>query len=273
MDPDEISGYSLSSCVAPSDVDLFRQATLRFQEDDSSTVELEFKLLVEPESERLRFRHMEGKGMLMFDRIDGTATHSMWVIKPLSDPEPQTPRSEEGEFELDGEVQRRRRLASQFSVVPLLCRICECHIPQYYFEKHSETCHEAHKLEADIGECNDSIAELRSSIRDLVVAIEKGGSVHPEYRGIPVLTAVTSPAKTSPLQLFRPPFAGAAKLQRMGLKKLQKRLLEQLDDILQVAAEGSIPTLKEEELAEPIERQRLLSPSSERKISTIRTWN
>jgi serine/threonine-protein kinase RIM15 len=56
-------------------------------------------------------------------------------------------------------------------------------------------------------------------------------------------------------------------MQRFGVKKMQRRLLEQLDDTLQVALEVSVPALKEDEAKEPIERQRLLSPSSERKIT------
>jgi len=62
-------------------------------------------------------------------------------------------------------------------------------------------------------------------------------------------------------------------MQKFGVKKMQKRLLEQLDDILLVAVEVSMPALKEQEVNEPVERQRFLSPSSERKITQIRTWS
>jgi serine/threonine-protein kinase RIM15 len=40
-----------------------------------------------------------------------------------------------------------------------------------------------------------------------------------------------------------------------------------------VASEVSVPALKDEEAKEPIERQRLLSPGSERKMSQIRNWS
>jgi len=62
-------------------------------------------------------------------------------------------------------------------------------------------------------------------------------------------------------------------MQKFGVKKMQKRLLEQLDDILLVAMEVSMPALKEQEVNEPVERQRFLSPSSESKITQIRTWS
>jgi serine/threonine-protein kinase RIM15 len=61
-------------------------------------------------------------------------------------------------------------------------------------------------------------------------------------------------------------------MQRIGVKKMQRRLLDQLEDILLVASEISNPALKDEEAKEPIERQRLLSPGSEGKMSQIRNW-
>jgi serine/threonine-protein kinase RIM15 len=47
--------------------------------------------------------------------------------------------------------------------------------------------------------------------------------------------------------------------------------LESFDRILLITSEISMPSL-EEEPKEPIGRQRLLSPGSERKMSQIRTW-
>lgn len=231
---------------------------------------------------------MEGKGMLMIDREDGQPSHTMWVIRPLAPARYEQEQSGPAVIVLDSASKREaqkleppageRRAASPLTplpfsqpicVDPILCRICECHIPQWYFEKHSETCVEVHRLEAEIAECNDSISELRNTIRDLCVAVDKQSpTAIPEYRGMPIFSPSTSPIISSPLHLFR-----ANKMQRMGVKKVQRRLLEQLEDILQVAAEVSIPSLKEEESKEPIERQRLLSPGSERKMSQIRNWS
>ena len=144
---------------------------------------------------------------------------------------------------------------------------------------------ETHRLEAEVMECNESIAELKNTIRDLVIAVERVGASSsspsssaaaaasssspavPEYRGMQIFIPSSSPIVSSPLQLFR-----ANKMQRLGVKKMQRRLLEQIDEILQVALEISMPSLKEEEANEPIERQRLLSPGSERKITQIRQW-
>lgn len=283
--------------LAPSDWHVFRDATRRLMEDDSRTMEVRFKLLLgelDPErdspSPGALYQSMEGKGMLMVDREDGRPSHTMWVIKPVSQPEYlQAPPSillEHGEVgDEPGSAEAVQvgfgnrsvvepvtpfPIARPISIVPILCRICENNIPQWYFEKHNETCSEVHRLEAEIAECNESIVELRNTIRDLRVAMDRASPMAvPEYRGLPIFSPSTSPSSSSPLQLLRAPL----KMKRLSVKKMQQRLLEQLDDILQLAADVSIPALKEEEAAEPIERQRLLSPGSEAKMSTIRRWS
>ncbi|VDB90147.1 unnamed protein product [Peniophora sp. CBMAI 1063] len=303
-DPERMQGRLISTMLAEEDTTVFREATQRLQEDDSHTVEVRFHLRVEPEgtdSPRTPstplFQPMEGKGMLMI-REDGAQTHTMWVIKPIGAPAPAEPPSppemltdqpsiadpdktagevsqqdnenEEGaDIELSAEPPTPLAFARPINMTPILCRICEQNIAQWYFEKHNETCSETHRLEAEIGECNESIGELRTVIRDLGQALERAspGAQAPEYRGLPILSPSSSPGTSSPLQIFK-----IHKMQKYGVKKLQRRLLEQLEDILQVAAEVAVPALKEEEQKEPIERQRLLSPSSERKISQIRNW-
>jgi serine/threonine-protein kinase RIM15 len=289
-DPDELQGARISRLLAPQDASVFQSATQMLRDDDSHTVEVRFYLRIEPYDERddsnsVLFQLMEGKGMMMTDREEGTLSHTMWVIKPCGPPEYLQPSIH---VEGDGDVQPQSTstsleyppenqgqetpaalpFARPINVTPILCRICENSIPQWYFEKHNETCSETHRLEAEIGECNESIAELRNTIRDITATMDRSSPVtSPEYRGLPILSPSSSPVPSSPLQLFR-----INKMQRFGVKKMQRRLIEQLDDTLQVALEVSVPSLKEDESKEPIERQRLLSPSSERKISQIRNW-
>jgi serine/threonine-protein kinase RIM15 len=253
-------------------------------------MEVRFKLHLESEGEREApsYLPMEGKGMMMIDREEGHPSHTMWVIKPVSLPQPQTlPPSiplEQGTvgdessglgkpFQLRSEADGPATpfpITRPINTSLILCRICECNIPQWYFEKHNETCSESHRLEAEIGDCNESVAELRNTIRELLSALDRSSPVAtPEYRGMPIFTPSSSPGSSSPLQMFRAPL----KMQKMGVKKLQRQLLEKLDDILLVAWEVSIPALKEDESKEPIERQRLLSPGSERKMSQVRNWS
>ncbi|KAJ8523495.1 hypothetical protein ONZ45_g123 [Pleurotus djamor] len=288
-DPEDLPGTRLSYLLAPGDQSIFRDATRRLQEDDSHTVEVKFNLRIEPadgrDSSAPLYQVMEGKGMLMIDREDGLPSHTMWVVKPVATPrydleshaedagsKPQENEWHPNEQEVaadDAEDDLSNLPFPQpISVEPILCRICEGQIPQWYFEKHCETCVEIHRLEAEIAECNESISELRNTIRDLSASLEKSSPASaPEYRGLPIFTPSSSPIVSSPLHLFR-----TAKMRGVSVKKMQRRLLEQLDDILQIASEISVPSLKEDEAKEPIERQRLLSPSSERKITTVRNW-
>jgi len=290
-DPEDLPGTRISSLLSPADWGVFKEASQRLQDDDSHTVEVRFKLQVEPgvdydPSAGILYQQMEGKGMLMIDREDGQPSHTMWVIKPIAParfehdpafipleendlaPEPASTIRSTFQDRAGLEPSTPFPFSQPISFDPILCRICECKIPQWYFEKHSETCAETHRLEAEIVECNESIAELKNTIRDLCVAVDRPSpAAVPEYRGMQIFTPTSSPIVSSPLQLFR-----ANKMQRLGVKKMQRRLLEQIDDILQVAAEIEMPSLKDEEANEPIERQRLLSPGSERKISEIRQW-
>lgn len=292
-EPDDLPGTRISRLLSPTDWGVFREATQRLQEDDSHTVEVTFRLQVEPQDDRevssgTLYQQMEGKGMLMIDREDGQPSHTMWVVKPMTSPKYERPSPsimlENGEVVDDPAPQEvENNLGDRSGLEPitpfpfntpistdlLLCRICESQIPQWYFEKHSETCVETHRLEAEIAECNESISELRNTIRELGVAVDKPTPGHiPEYRGFPIFSPASSPGSSSPLSLFR-----VNKMARMGVKKVQRRTLEQLEDILMVASEVSMPSLKEEEAKEPIERQRLLSPGSERKMSQVRNWS
>ncbi|KAI6047447.1 RIM15, signal transduction response regulator [Pisolithus marmoratus] len=229
----------ISNLLAPSDWSVFRDATCHLQRDHTRAVEVHFKLQVQPDGREegptntILYQQMEGQGILMIDREDAQPSHTLAPF-PFAQP---------------------------ISTEPILCRICECQIPQWYFEKHSETCVEIHRLEAGITDLQ------RNTIRDLLLAIETSQPpVTPEYRGLPLFSPSTSPSMSSPLQLFRTKKTG------MGMKKIQRRFLEQLDEILQVAVEITLPSLKEEESKEPVERQRLLTPTSEQKITQVRTW-
>lgn len=291
-DPEALPGTRISNLLSSPDWGVFKEATHRLQEDDSHTVEVRFKLHIESNLDRdplggILYQQMEGKGMLMIDREDGQPSHTMWVVKPIAPARLEHDEScivlEENDLAPEPASTIRPTFLERgavepvtpfpftvpISTDPILCRICECQIPQWYFEKHSETCAETHRLEAEIVECNESIAELRNTIRDLCVAVDRPSpAAVPEYRGMQIFIPSTSPIVSSPLQLFR-----ANKMQRLGVKKMQRRLLDQIDEILLVASEVSMPSLKEEEAKEPIERQRLLSPNSERKISQIRQWS
>lgn len=284
-------GTRISQLLAPADMDVFRRATEQLLSDDSHTLEARFRLQIQPGTDLPQnrctlYREMEGKGMLMLDQVDGQPSHTMWVIKPVGPPtydQSQTTVAEPSEIQedlqpsegydkdtgtaIEDEANASFPLARPISTAVILCRICENSIPEWFFEKHNETCNDVHKFEADIGECNESIIELRNTIREIRNVVEQSSSSAsvPEYRGVAILSPPTPPAS----MFGRGPFKNFV---RNSVKRMQKRLLEQLDDILLTALEVSIPSLREEEVREPIERQRLLSPTSDAKMQRIRNW-
>ncbi|KAH8118381.1 hypothetical protein DFH11DRAFT_1567044 [Phellopilus nigrolimitatus] len=278
-DPQEVAGTKISRLLAPTDWS-------QLLSDDSHTIEIETGPDVP--NRGILYREMEGKGMLMIDQVDGQPSHTMWVVKPVGPPaydqshiileqagaatREEAASAEGTEEDVGDREEGPFPFSRPLSSAVILCRICENNIPEWFFEKHNETCNDVHRFEADIGECNESIAELRNSIRELRLAVDRSSpSSIPEYRGMPILVPATPPSSSGALQLFRPPLV--SKMQRMSLKRMQRRLLEQLDDILQVAFEVSLPSMKDDEAKEPIERQRLLSPTSDRKMTQIRNWS
>ena len=294
-------GLGVSELLHPGDSRKFKEASERLQSDDSHTVEIQFRIRVECGEESRGgqdpnvplYKNMEGSGMLMLDRVDHIPSHTMWVIKPAPVPEVVYPEEEEEEvgFKQAGGVlaapsavpHHHRRLTDaippsmplpvfkNMSATPILCRICENQIASWFFEKHNETCSDVHKFEADVAECNDGIVELRNTIRGLIEGIDKPmPSANLEYRGILLFSPGATPNSSSPIAVFRPPLA--SRVGRVGVRKAQRGVLEQVDEILQVAREISIPALREEEAKEPIERQRLLSPTSEDRIGLVRDW-
>jgi serine/threonine-protein kinase RIM15 len=292
-------GLGISELLHPGDSRKFKEASDRLQSDDSHTVEIEFRIRVEPDEGRSGqdatvpvYKYMDGSGMLMLDRVDHIPSHTMWVIRPAPVPGVVVPEEEDvtvakqagGVLATPHAVpQRHRRLTEAIpppmslpvfktmSTTPILCRICENQIPSWFFEKHNETCSDVHKFEADVGECNDGLAELRNTIRGLMDGIDKTTpGVNLEYRGIPLFSPGATPNSSSPITVFRPPLA--SRVGRVGVRKAQRGVLEQVDEILQIAWEISMPALREEEAEEPIERQRLLSPASEDRISQARDW-
>ena len=312
-DPDTLvhTGMGISPLLHPDDRDKFREASEKLQTDDSHTVEILFRIQVEDSDSDAGqdarpqtpvYRNMEGSGMLMLDRIDHVPSHTMWVIKPAPEatpteekqevlapePSPGFPRVPSTPFRFpisrtstEGLNPLSFPVIKSLSATPILCRICENHIPSWFFEKHNETCNEVHRFEADIAECNEGISELRNTVRELINGIEKLGlnvnveKTVPErplleYRGMSIFTPTTAGTTNSPIQAFRPPLA--SRMQRVGVRKAQQRLLEQIDEILTTALEISVPELKDDEDNEPIERQRLLSPESEDRIGKCRTW-
>ncbi|KAG2054885.1 hypothetical protein BDR06DRAFT_1047252 [Suillus hirtellus] len=289
-EPSKLAATGLSHLLAPADCPIFQAATHQLQQDDLHTVEARFGLQVELEGDHdasisgILCQQMEGKGMLV--RMHNRLT--VWVAKPVGPlrwdyPSPSIvpesggvgnePIVEEPSKELLADRSGLEPMtpfpfAHPISTEPILCWTCECQIPQWYYEKHSETCVEVHRPEAEIVKCNESIGELKNTIRvfrDIMAAMDTPSATSPP--NTPIFTHSSLPSIPSPLQLFWWDY-----MQMLTMRKTQRRLLESLDEILLVASEIFMPSLKDEESKESLWRQRLLSPGLERKMSQIRTW-
>lgn len=265
LPPNVCLGRPISHLLHPDDAAVFAEASKHLQEDDSHTIEAQFRLRVFGENEdpddhtAESFEAMEGKGMLIRDRMHGAPSHTMWVIRPVpsndapsDDGEATTVRPPTASYlKAFGEPITPFATAQtgRLPVEPLLCRICDRQIPTWFFEKHSETCNETHRLEVDIGETNDKLSELRTVANGILEALK------------------TSVISDEPLP---PPEYQDAALLPSRYRDSQVHFLEEILEALGVALQISTPTLADDQL--PVESQRLLSPTSEDHLSFLQKW-
>ncbi|GAA5891130.1 hypothetical protein JCM6882_006434 [Rhodosporidiobolus microsporus] len=288
IDVEDCLDAPISDFLYPDDAAVFAEATRQLEADDSHTVEISFRLRVGSSSQTSQddeppedlYEAMEGKGMLMLDGMTGAASHTMWVVRPA----PLTEAAEQaqqslGRYGLDALHWRSTSdplvslHPSRLNLEPILCRICERPTPAWFFEKHNETCNEVHRLEGDIGECNDRLKELLRTVDDLVEHLnEAADEDHPvEYRGIPL---THSPAATPPTYLegLRGPLAPKPSPTSHQVRRSQQRIFDHVKEIVQIALSISTPSVTDETGEVPIQEQRLLSPNSESNLAVIMRW-
>jgi len=177
---------------------------------------------------------------------------------------------------------------------PLLCRICERHIPPWWFEKHTDLCLQEHRAEMDVQMAQESLTEHRHAIVKVLDALEirksrsfTGDQISfpvAEYKGLPIgppSSSASSPGTSSPT-----PSAGSASStgrsrERSGgfghargrsfaVRRPQVRIVELLLDLCDTALEISPPAIKESS-QNPLEF-RTQSPQSEGRITQVLQW-
>ena len=216
---------------------------------------------------------MEGTGMLIRD-VWGEPLHIMWVAKPVGGTYAENPIDEldQGQPQTPQGLGFHRRSSTQpvtpfptggaISTQILLCRICERDVPTWYFEKHSETCHEIHRLEADISEQNDRVGDILKAAEALLAMYEPSERpATPTYQGTAVASRLQHTLPLSPAAT------------RAAQNAAQCNLIKHVIQNLQTCLELSTPSLKDETAALPIEEQRLLSPRSEEYMSALSVWS
>ena len=246
---------------------VFAEASRHLQEDDSHTIEAHFRIRIFAENEdpddhsHEQFEAMEGKGMLMRDRITSEPTHTMWVIRPAGG---GSASSEDGEATTVKPAPAHIRafseppvtpfptsVVTELATEPILCRICDKQIPTWFFEKHNETCNETHRLELSITDVNDRITDLQEVATGLLTALKQQESgTHPTSPTLEYQDVVLLPTK---------------------FRDGQIQFLEEVLDIFAIALEISTPAINDDNV--PIESQRLLSPHSEDHLTLLASWN
>lgn len=148
---------------------------------------------------------------------------------------------------------------------PLLCRICERHLPTWFFEKHNETCIETHRLDSNISEGNEHLSELMQTIEGLAKGLEESSPPSPlEYRG----SALLSPSSAAFKDVQREHGRRSSEVFQLQ-SSILANLLEHTGSARSLSA--PIPVDDEERTSRSLTD--LLSPRSESLLATLLAWS
>ncbi|KAL2009444.1 hypothetical protein VTN00DRAFT_5251 [Thermoascus crustaceus] len=191
--------------------------------DEGETVDNE-ESWDEVEEQQQDILNLEAQGIMVFDRSSDGAGHTMWMLRPSTEPREVTidlPPLLVESLGVGAEV-----LANYLTTLAesgddpanhpppneVLCRICERHITPWWFEKHSELCLQEHKAEMDVQIAQENLNEHRHAIVKVLDALETRtsrpssgeGNVPntadvgpPEYKGLPIGPSPSSSAPSS----------------------------------------------------------------------------
>ncbi|KHJ36189.1 putative serine threonine-protein kinase ppk18 [Erysiphe necator] len=270
----------------------------------------------DPNKNNLPVIELEGQGILVTARASdrqcqlndsGGESHTMWMIRPWIAP---------CEIQIDlpdviveflgsgAEV-----LASYLTTLaeagvedpasispppPVLCRICECQIPSWWFEKHTELCLQEHRAEMEIQLSQENLLEHRHAIVKVLDSLEaeKSGFVNSEspthvphqaeYKNIPIGFSSLSSSGLSSGTISKGIQSGRSRDLSTGgnnhsrrksfaIRRPLARIVELLLDLCDTAIEISTPEFKES-ASKKLGEFRVQSPQSEGRISQVIQW-
>ncbi|CAG8902441.1 unnamed protein product [Penicillium egyptiacum] len=255
--PESVEGHMISEILL-GNKDVFRDAIESMRQDDSRSRFIRFALEMGPDSvlkyapeppptatgnqafgeraeesaeksQQEEHNHnvlnMEGQGIMVYDRTDDEAGHTMWMLRPLTEPREVTidlPPLLVESLGVGAEVLANylTELAEAAATepdpskhpapTPVLCRICERQITPWWFEKHSDLCLQEHRAEMDVQMAQENLNEHRHAIVKVLDALEarqgrpligSDGSPTPlpqaEYKGLAIGPSSTSSAPSS----------------------------------------------------------------------------
>jgi len=332
---DLVKGQSISHFIS-DDPDVFKPAIEALKSNDSKSQFVKFSVKVgsppdvaattptaeeaEPIEEnvviddeaRKATIELEGQGIMVYDRVSGGESHTMWMLQPATEPiriEIALPQSLVETLGVGAEILARYLTelaeagandpANHPPPLPILCRVCERSIVPWWFEKHSDLCVQEHKAEMDVQMVQENLAEHRHAIVKVLDAFEARqgrtmagdtSSPMPEYKGQPIggpsptsssVSSTSASHHASPVR-SRSPSAAAATAAGSGLghargrsfivRRPLVRVVELILDLCDTALEISVPSLKDSRNTAADDDFRSQSPQSESRISQILQW-
>ncbi|KAI2086703.1 rim15, signal transduction response regulator [Ophidiomyces ophidiicola] len=248
--------------------------------------------------------NLEGQGIMVYDKPSGGDGHTMWMLRPSSQPREVTiglPPLLVESLGVGAEVLANylTKLAEvgiddpahHPPPMPVLCRICERQITPWWFEKHSELCLQEHRSEMDVQLAQDNLNEHRHSIVRVLDGLEarrtRPGPLdqtgpQAEYKGLPIgpspyssaLVSGSSSSSGTPPRSRDPSTSGKGHSRTrssFAVRRPLARIVELILDLCDTALEVSTPALKESrtDFGDEVRTQ---SPQSESRISQVMQW-
>ncbi|EFX04022.1 serine/threonine-protein kinase [Grosmannia clavigera kw1407] len=319
-EPEAVQGAHISDLIASDNKTIFTDIVESMKKDDSQSQIVRFAMTLGPKSKLLPTDRsaepsgtappdiidLEAQGIMVHDTGSGGESHTMWMIRPWMAPREikiDLPRLIVDSLGSGAEI-----LASYLTQLaesgldnpgmqpapqPVLCRICERHIPPWWFEKHTDLCLQEHTAEMEVQMAQDNLTEHRHAIVKVLDALEARksrsltGDAPPallaEYKGLPIgpppssnssSSATSSPSPAAGRSRDRSSASsgfGHARARSFAIRRPQARIVELLLDLCDTAMEISTPAIKESSSQNPGEL-RTQSPQSESRISQVAQW-
>ncbi|KAH8199558.1 hypothetical protein TruAng_006255 [Truncatella angustata] len=311
--PQEIQGKPIVDLIVGDNREVFTETIASMKKDDSRSHRIRFAVRIGPHSKLLPAENMtqtelaenepatidlDAQGIMVYDRTDGSESHTMWMIRPWIPP--REIQIDLPPLIVDSLGSGAEVLASYLTQLaeagnddpannppplPVLCRICERQIPPWWFEKHTDLCLQEHRAEMDVQMAQENLTEHRHAIVKVLDALEARKS-RPiagepltlklaEYKGLSIgpTSSSSSPGTASPSAGSRDRSAGFghARSRSFAVRRPQARIVELLLDLLDTAAEISPPAIKES--GSGTGEFRTQSPQSESRISQVLQWH
>ncbi|KAI1374156.1 hypothetical protein F4677DRAFT_447800 [Hypoxylon crocopeplum] len=315
-EPQSVEGTLVADLIVSEDKSAFAEAIDSMKQDDSRSQYIRFTVYLGPlsklyptdlseepeEPEGVEAGpatvELEAQGIMVYDRTTGGESHTMWMIRPWI--APREIKIDLAPLLVDSLGSGAEVLASYLTQLaesgnedpanhppplPVLCRICERHIPPWWFEKHTDLCLQEHRAEMDVQMAQENLTEHRHAIVKVLDALEArksrtlsgepGSLPVAEYKGLPIgpSSSTSSPGAASPTPSSRDRSTGFghSRSRSFAVRRPQARIVELLLDLCDTAIEVSTPAIKESS-SQATGEFRTQSPQSESRISQVLQW-